>query len=617
MNFNKIFWQDRRDKMLKKIISFSILLMSTIGGCLAVNTSSKETSKTISDLQVLNEKYKADTTINEDFELPHEITPDGGPDYTNYLDSDYYATTTFNRRNYFENLTKYSPNNNIRSCGYVSFIQLLSYYDTFYNDSIIPDKYDKFYENATTETEVKSYSPGVLKQQYYSSSGSYYKYCHDTMEEDFESKLTVIHNQLENTDNDGTHLDSNNKVVNNFTYSIGAWHYQSILNSLYGNTTNVKVNLFSNKTQAEYIQLAKDSINSGNPIIVHIQKKASDGTTSAHHSVVVYDYDEGGLYANFGWGSSSNHASVLGGAAGYNEIYYAATLDFTNMGHTHSNNYVINGKKHCGCNISDKVLCKVDTVWKNVPPTLYWMRNIYDNEETFDIGIRSSQFGSNIISYNKISKSQITISINDWKKIVNATTGNYFYIYIKRNSKLVNYNYEIQMFSKPSKTMQHFSISPAEYDYAQAYYNEEREQSITQGNYTFNTTRYRCGYIEGEYIVLSTRRAEPLKAYLNYSFKDFKVYKIEVDLTLWSATEYINSSNATAFLRYKTASGKWITAIDLLKDITLSTDRQSPNNYTFVFSEGATEFEFTMTCKYTSDRNKGRLCIGDLNVYLA
>lgn len=596
--------------MLKKILLHSMLLMFMIGGFFVNEaSSSNNNSKTDLTLQEISKKYKSNTDdafSNKNFKTPHATTPDGGPDYTNYLDSEYYATTSFNRRNYFENLTEYSPNNNIGSCGYVSLIQLLSYYDTFYNDNIIPNTYDRFYGNATNEVEVKLHSPGVLKQYYSSSSGSYYQYCHNTMATDFESKLTVIHNVLENTD-----------VENKFTYSIGAWHYQDILDSLYGNSTNVKVNLFSGKTQAEYIQLAKDTINSGNPIIVHIQKRASDGTTSGYHSVVVYDYDESGLYANFGWSSSTNHSPLLGGTIGYNEIYYAATFDFSNMGHTHSNNYVINGTGHCGCNISDKVLCKVDTTWKNVPPTFYWMKNIYDSEETFNIGIRATQFGSNIVSYNNISESQITVSINSWKKIINATSGNYFYIYIKRNSKLVKYNYDIQEFLRPTKTMQHFSISPSEYNYAQVYYNEEKEQSITQGNYTFNTTRYRCGYIENEYIVLSTRRSAPLKAYLKYSFSNNKVYKIDVDLTLWSASEYISSSNATAILRYKTTTGKWITAIDLLKDITLSTDRLSPNTYTFVFSEAATEFEFTMTCQNTSDRNKGRLCIGDLNVYLA
>ena len=50
---------------------------------------------------------------------------------------------------YFKNLYKYSPENSYGSCGYVSFIQYLSYYDTFYNDSIIPENYEQYDKDAS------------------------------------------------------------------------------------------------------------------------------------------------------------------------------------------------------------------------------------------------------------------------------------------------------------------------------------------------------------------------------------------------------------------------------------------------------------------------------------
>lgn len=37
----------------------------------------------------------------------------------------------FNMTTYFKNLSTYSPKNSYGSCGYVTFIQCLSYYDTF------------------------------------------------------------------------------------------------------------------------------------------------------------------------------------------------------------------------------------------------------------------------------------------------------------------------------------------------------------------------------------------------------------------------------------------------------------------------------------------------------
>lgn len=56
--------------------------------------------------------------------------------------------------------------------------------------------------------------------------------------------------------------------------------------------------------------------------------------------------------------------------------------------------------------------------------------------------------------------------------------------------------------------------------------------------------------------------------------------------------------------------------VDLLNDITLSTDRTAPDNYTIVFPEATTEFRFYTTSEFGSDRNKGRICIGDMIIYL-
>lgn len=37
------------------------------------------------------------------------------------------------------------PNNSAGSCGYVAVASALSYYDNFYNDDIIPEKYNLYY----------------------------------------------------------------------------------------------------------------------------------------------------------------------------------------------------------------------------------------------------------------------------------------------------------------------------------------------------------------------------------------------------------------------------------------------------------------------------------------
>ena len=53
------------------------------------------------------------------------------------------SNSGFSMVTYFQNLYTYSPINSHGSCGYVSFIQYLSYLDAFVNDDIIPTIYER------------------------------------------------------------------------------------------------------------------------------------------------------------------------------------------------------------------------------------------------------------------------------------------------------------------------------------------------------------------------------------------------------------------------------------------------------------------------------------------
>ena len=64
--------------------------------------------------------FMTENDFEEDFE-PFETNKPGA--------------TGFGMVSYFQNLDTYSPTNSQGSCGYVSFIQYLSYYDTFRNDT--------------------------------------------------------------------------------------------------------------------------------------------------------------------------------------------------------------------------------------------------------------------------------------------------------------------------------------------------------------------------------------------------------------------------------------------------------------------------------------------------
>lgn len=586
--------------MFKKLTTFFAFISVFCTGVVTSNNARDLPIDNKTKLAILERKQ---TKIDEkNLDEPTDIV---NSDTRIFKDNAYSNHTTFNKITYFENLYDYSPNNNIGSCGFVSFIQLLSYYDTFYNDSVIPEQFDRKLTTATTESEAKAVSPGVLRQVYYGSGySSYYEYCHATMGSDLQSYFTVLYNQYLNSDN-----------VDNFKYSIGAWNYNAVLRSFYNDSSLNLVTTYSTSSQSNYMNWIKTNIDNGDPVIVHIRKRAEDGTTSGAHSVVAYAYDEGGIYAHFGWGRSSSTYTLLGGTANYNEIYYAARVDFSSLGHSHSDNYIINGTPYCGCNISDKVFLKTGGNNLKVPPTLYWMKNLYDPDETFTISIRkNSVITTSLITFTS-SENQVTLSVDDWNTILINCSSNY-YVVIKRNSTLENYNEKKTPLSVPTKGANYITVSPAEYGFEQQYFFEEKTAEITQGDYSFTTKRLRTGFIENQYINLSANRLNAGTAYLEYYFSQ-KVGRIDFDMSFWSDSEGLRNATGTAVVQYKKSNGTWVTVLDLLNDVTLKTSRLLQDTFTIVFPEAVTSFRFYSTFynPQNASQNKGRICLGDLSVY--
>lgn len=48
----------------------------------------------------------------------------------------------------------------------------------------------------------------------------------------------------------------------------------------------------------------------------------------------------------------------------------------------------------------------------------------------------------------------------------------------------------------------------------------------------------------------------------------------------------------------------------------LSKNRANPDTFTINFAEETNEFRFYVSSTATGDRNKGRLCIGDMEVFI-
>lgn len=257
----------------------------------------------------------------------------------------------------------------------------------------------------------------------------------------------------------------------------------------------------------------------------------------------------------------------------------------------------------------DKSHIKRDTYFERNNDTLCWYADLKVGslvlygfgEFTLSVKEDYQSYGSSILGVTYVhSKMGITVGISVYAEVGCEIPGT-------NNDQMstdIGFNWNMPLL-----------LTPADYGFEQQYFFYEKTLDIVSGNETITTTRLRCGYIEEEYINLSPRRLNAGEAYLVYTF-DSNLIQVNVDLTLWSASEYLNPSDSTALIQYKDSNGNWITVLDLLNDVTLSKNRANPDTFTINFTEETNEFRFYVSSTATGDRNKGRLCIGDMEIFI-
>lgn len=162
------------------------------------------------------------------------------------------------------------------------------------------------------------------------------------------------------------------------------------------------------------------------------------------------------------------------------------------------------------------------------------------------------------------------------------------------------------------------TVEPSDYGFGTYYSTSEVTRNHYKDGMSFTTKRLRTGYIENEYVVLSPRKEGYGTAYIEYNFTQ-PVSSIDVDLAFWSKDErYYSYDNPKAELSYqKLYDGSWSSVCDLLK-INLPTNRTNPTRYTFAFPGKTKSIRFQTSFEKMSgltDRNKGRICIGNMNVH--
>lgn len=241
------------------------------------------------------------------------------------------------------------------SCGYVAIGMMLSYYDTYLNDDIIPEKYDAVSSGDGYNMIERRNSPGIMgdfilgydvdedsDQGRKLTAEKYYSWVESMADVSLHAKLITIGNELGlyDWDDDDAPCLTNYKyrydIVNRYLtkyrgFSLG--HEYSI-EGINGEG--------SEKMSPEVRAFAVNQVKKGNPVIISVREKNS----TVGHVVVAYDYEEktDSLYCHMGWYGSTTHRRVED--HGY-QIYKTAMAIHFNFNHTCSDNYVVGNQGYC------------------------------------------------------------------------------------------------------------------------------------------------------------------------------------------------------------------------------------------------------------------------------
>jgi hypothetical protein len=260
-------------------------------------------------------------------------------------------------------------------------------------------------------------------------------------------------------------------------------------------------------------------------------------------------------------------------------------------------------------------------------PTFTWstdMGSDYLHYNNFDLVFLNPR-GQEVLRKNNIittgETGSYTLTKSEWASII-SVYGRTYYAYIVARQTLSftsgNYYSELFEFTEPDDFNRKVQIKPNEWGFEPQYFFESNKEghtttTITDHGLTINTNRLRCGYIENSYVILSPKRENAGKAYLELYF-DKPVYSYMFGITLWSNKEGLSSADCTAVVEVMDANGNWSIDMDLFRDLPngFSIKTQQIDRYEIACRNGIYGLRFVMTSPATGDRNKGRLCLDDI-----
>ena len=565
--------------------------LALLSAGLILNASPIVKNKTMERFNIKNNTLKEQTKLAKGNTVPTETTTET---------VDYYSQSNFDMKSYFENLYLHQAANTNGTCGYVSLISLLTYYDTFYDDRIVPEQYEQNGNSKSSFEEAKLESPGVVRDPYdVNGTRTYRQYCHDTMKYNLQSELTVIRNRRRDTDKNGIDPNTNSPY---FDAGIGKaddkYGYSDLLDAFFEKYDSQarfdvfgrrrKVMTFDWAENARFEEIIYRQLLQGKPVIAtvaDIRGTVQNPELSRYHSVLVYDYkeyDDGGytLYANFGYGEGKTHEQLTGGRYGYESIIDVFTFDYIGCECVHSNNYIVNGKGYCGSNLNEDIVFEVPVKSASVPPVFYWQRNLNDPDEYYVFCIYEENDQYPILRV-EITDNYVSLGLDDWTWILNACqlyNTRYLNFVLKRVSTQHDFERKFVKVVNPNGAkLKSLFIIPPYWQLGSTVSNEEISRTYNFGGTTLNTKFLRACSMNNERILLAPSKQTAGIAYFDFCFVSHYIDSIEFEISMLNSAQFDHVFNHKAVIEYFNGYN-YYQLFDLFNDIEISMDYTKPNH---------------------------------------
>ena len=463
---------------------------------------------------------------------------------------------------YFSNLNNNFGVNAHGTCSFVSMGMLLSFYDTYLNDSFIPDSFEQntFIEQSSSGTIITkgTESPGVTYDDYVSvcamDNVDYEDYVIDNPNASFQNFLINYA-----CDNDfDVFLDHNGDI--GLTANAQAAILDSYLSD-YAGLEN-RVYCVTPTNNSSIFNAVKNILSRGEPVILNLHSYVI-----GNHSVVAYDYDDEDIYVHTGWkdanGNALTHVSLQELS---NNLYPGTTIksyigiNINNLESANNlNNYYTVDENDNVVSVSPKTLAvpfdfrmEYNSYTPEVLPEFKW-NSLYNerwfNEKTARFQIKIRDFETNdVITLLPVVENATSATIPEdvFNQLLDNNGKFKFVVEMKviHNEAIVGTKRNFTQRTIITNYQDYEAITPNDYGFptrnntfAQDFIDIESQSGI---DFKVRKTSNVCA--SGKMIRFSPNLKNTGDAYIEYNFYK-PITQIKLDVNEYGQTDYATASN--------------------------------------------------------------------------